>query len=512
LANINAEFAESVRIQVEALQARDIALADATKAIELARTAFKTYDVENEQVLNGIIKMSKGHEDSAYWAELNRLATEKLNEVIIANGVETDKVNKILDNHDQRMQAIISYSIALGNSYDANSEKASQLTSTIKALVDIGIDPESEAVADLVAQLNSLTLATEEATESQGDLGNSAVEAFKKSAQSRADAYKEIDSYRQSDYSKEMQAIREKAEAFLKAGVEEVDVAKWQSEQWDRIHKAQADKAEEEAKRARDAWIDYAFDVGGSIASMWSSINQVQANNNAQLIATLEKTTAETLKNIDIQTQAKLEAEGVALETTEERLRRERDEALATGDTITANLKDQEIRRNEIIAEAEEEKRLIQEESDKQKIAMQREDVERKKAIGTFQAIIDTASAVIGFLANPGGFAGVGLSAMAAGVGAAQIAAIQSEPLPSFDVGSIRIPETTQAVVHKDEMILTAPQAEQARREGITIAPNKASGNSVNLVIYLDGKEIARNTIDNLNSGSVGTIKARVVK
>jgi hypothetical protein len=28
----------------------------------------------------------------------------------------------------------------------------------------------------------------------------------------------------------------------------------------------------------------------------------------------------------------------------------------------------------------------------------------------------------------------------------------------------------------------------------------------------LDGKEIARNTIDNLNSGSVGTIKARVVK
>jgi hypothetical protein len=101
---------------------------------------------------------------------------------------------------------------------------------------------------------------------------------------------------------------------------------------------------------------------------------------------------------------------------------------------------------------------------------------------------------------------------MAAGVGAAQIAAIQSEPLPSFDVGSIRIPETTTATVHKDEMILTAPQAEQARREGITIAPNKASGNSVNLVIYLDGKEIARNTIDNLNSGSVGTIKARVVK
>jgi hypothetical protein len=313
-------------------------------------------------------------------------------------------------------------------------------------LIDSGLTAEDSAVAGLIAQLNSLIPATEEATEAQEDLGNSAVEAFKKSAQSRADAYKEIDSYRQSDYSKEMQAIREKAEAFLEAGVEEVDVAKWQSEQWDRIHEAQADKAEEEAKRARDAWIDYAFDVGGSIASMWSSINKVQSNAHESELQRMEQ-------------------EGA----TEEEL--------------------QEAKKQFAI-----------------------EDLKRKKAQGTFQAIIDTASAVIGFLANPGGFAGVGLSAMAVGTGAAQIAAIQSEPLPSFDVGSIRIPETTQAVVHKDEMILTAPQAEQARREGITIAPTKSGGNSVNLVIYLDGKEIARNTIDNLNSGSVGTIKARVIK
>jgi hypothetical protein len=108
-------------------------------------------------------------------------------------------------------------------------------------------------------------------------------------------------------------------------------------------------------------------------------------------------------------------------------------------------------------------------------------------------------------------WAGFGL-ATAGAASAYTAAGLLRANIPSYDVGSIRIPETTQAVVHKDEMILTAPQAEQARREGITIAPNKASGNSVNLVIYLDGKEIARNTIDNLNSGSVGTIKARVVK
>ena len=106
----------------------------------------------------------------------------------------------------------------------------------------------------------------------------------------------------------------------------------------------------------------------------------------------------------------------------------------------------------------------------------------------------------------------VATAAAAGSIAAYAAAGIVRSNIPSYDVGSIRIPETQTATVHKDEMILTAPQAEQARREGITIAPNKTSGNSVNLVIYLDGKEIARNTIDNLNSGSVGTIRARVVK
>ena len=63
-------------------------------------------------------------------------------------------------------------------------------------------------------------------------------------------------------------------------------------------------------------------------------------------------------------------------------------------------------------------------------------------------------------------------------------------------------------------MILTAPQAEQARREGITIAPTNATSGRIPIqnVIYLDGKQISEAVVQYLNSGSVGTIKARVVK
>jgi chromosome segregation ATPase len=141
-----------------------------------------------------------------------------------------------------------------------------------------------------------------------------------------------------------------------------------------------------------------------------------------------------------------------------------------------------------------------------------REDLKRKKAARTFQATIDTASAVVGFLADPGGIPGVVLSGLAGIAGIAQVAAIQSEPLPSFDIGSIRIPQTQQAVVHENEMILPAPMAQQAREEGISISPASGSGQPIHLMIYLDGRMIGENTVKGINAGQYGKIEARVVK
>lgn len=140
------------------------------------------------------------------------------------------------------------------------------------------------------------------------------------------------------------------------------------------------------------------------------------------------------------------------------------------------------------------------------------EEAKRSKSQASFQALIDTASAIIGFLANPGGPWGVALSVAAGATGAAQLAAINSAPLPSFDVGSIRIPETQQATVHQGEMILPVLIAQEARQAGITIAPNGGSGGSTVFMVYLDGKKIAESTVGHINSGGVNRIDARVVK
>ena len=58
-----------------------------------------------------------------------------------------------------------------------------------------------------------------------------------------------------------------------------------------------------------------------------------------------------------------------------------------------------------------------------------------EKAQGIFNATIDTAQAIVGFLSDPGGVAGIILSVAAGITGATQIAKISSQPLPSFGKG-----------------------------------------------------------------------------
>lgn len=105
------------------------------------------------------------------------------------------------------------------------------------------------------------------------------------------------------------------------------------------------------------------------------------------------------------------------------------------------------------------------------------------------------------------------VAATAGSIAAYTAAGYVRSQIPSYDVGSIRIPQTQQAVVHKDEMILTAPQAEQARREGITISPNGGYTSApIHLVVNLNGRAIIDETVKGINSGQYGKIDTRITK
>jgi hypothetical protein len=119
------------------------------------------------------------------------------------------------------------------------------------------------------------------------------------------------------------------------------------------------------------------------------------------------------------------------------------------------------------VADAElqrlEEAGASEEELDAKKKQIAHDEAVRKKQIGTVSAIVDTASAIIGFLANPGGFAGIALSAAAGVTGAIQLAAINAAPVPAFATGGNFVTDGPQMIMVGDnpggrERVSVTPQ------------------------------------------------------
>ena len=76
-------------------------------------------------------------------------------------------------------------------------------------------------------------------------------------------------------------------------------------------------------------------------------------------------------------------------------------------------------------------KKISEEEYDKNVLAIKRRAAKREKAFGITSAIINTAGAVVKAFLDPGGILGVIFAALAAATGIAQIAVISSTPLPT---------------------------------------------------------------------------------
>lgn len=80
----------------------------------------------------------------------------------------------------------------------------------------------------------------------------------------------------------------------------------------------------------------------------------------------------------------------------------------------------------------------IDDDIDSKKADMMKEQSERQKNAAIFSAAISTFAAIIGFMADPSGWAGVGLSLLAAITGGLQIAAIKAEPVPAYKYGGYK--------------------------------------------------------------------------
>ncbi len=459
---------ESIIKEQEAIEERNRAAEDARERNKETIDSYTNLSSVNKRI-EEYSKLVKESADNiylqAYYQEILNMFNER------ANAIKAEQIKKMTDESEkQKAQLELLESIkkqladtekiekALGDQYDQNAEKISILTSGIKALIEAGVDPETEAIKKLIRQLDALTKGTKDADDATEDFVDNSIEEFNKMTETRAKAYETLNSFYTSDYDKFVKNIQKQAEEFRKAKVDEKDITKWVSDQIQKYDDKVAENAKQKAAEARDAWIAYGFQVVNYLASTFGNINKIQENNNEKELQRLQ----------------------ALVDATEE------------GTT----------------ARADAERALLDKKND-----FARQEAERQKKLATFEALLGAAQAIIQVWTDKTlpTWAKIVLSGTAGAATATQLAAIQSTPVPSFDVGSIRIPEDTQAIVHKDEMILPAPIAQQARQEGVSITP-AGGGTPAILMIYLDGKKIAESDVQYINSGQVGKISARIVK
>ncbi len=160
--------------------------------------------------------------------------------------------------------------------------------------------------------------------------------------------------------------------------------------------------------------------------------------------------------------------------------------------TITSNAEQEELNRLKAEVEATKEgtaeREAAEERLENKKKEIARKQSERAKALGTLQATVDTAAAIIGFLADPGGFAGIGLSVAAAGIGAAQVAAIQSTPVPSYKSGGdFTVPEGYR----DDSYMIGVASGERVSIQNEDQAKT-ATGGTYHFHIDLNGNEVGK--------------------
>lgn len=244
---------------------------------------------------------------------------------------------------------------------------------------------------------------------------------------------------------------------------------------------AEAAAVEESLKTQKETWNGFISELKGQVSGFGSAYVDLYGSITDKAVA-----------EIDRQTQAKLEALGIAERSEAERLQNEYDAAVESGDMKLAKEKQDSIQRLQ-----------IEEEAEQRKAKLQREQAERERNLRIFTTTLDMLSAVVKYLADPGGLAGIGLSAMAATTGAMQIAAIKAEALPSFDVGANYVPEDMLAVVHQGETILPAPMAESVRRGDAVFGDSGCANVQVTII---------NNTSAEVSAQEVGTDEQREVR
>ena len=492
--------------------------------------------------------------DAAEAAEEQAKAAEEQAKAAQRLATQQETVEEIHDRLGDRINDLIGRHAVFGDEIDYIAEKTNIYRRAIEDLISQGLDPESDEIQELVGQYQMFadaqdvilraqgeaTRMREEAAELAREEARQAEEARRReerNAQVRADFARE----RMEENERALLEIEERRDALLAAGVDEIEVGRWADEEREKLHQAELARidAEEEAvhaaleerQRVIQAELDEAqrqFDEERRFAErltdlrveLWGTeeeqfanklIRQVQRYEEAGLERNeIDQWVAEQYAEFERQ---QTEAARVELE---ERMALVREYASHVGE-IFENL--HQVQLNNIDARLQRQlesldKSSMGEEAYQEKVeqlekqaAIEKWQIEmqtfKMRRISTLaQIAMDTAGAIMKAYQQLGPVGGTVAATIIGILGATQAAVALSQPpppRPSFALGGQFVTNGPQVIEVGDN---------PGGRERVTVEPLsspgfQAGGQPMNIMVMLDGREVARTTAEYINDGQV---------
>ncbi len=262
--------------------------------------------------------------------------------------------------------------------------------------------------------------------------------------------------------------------------------------------------------------------VLSGIDSLSSSISDLMTAISKSKTDALEKEKNEQLKLIDEQLQAELRAQGLAEETTIERLQRELREAISTGNAEEIAIKEKELRKAELEQEAADKKIAIEDRLNKEIATTQ---YKAAHAAWVLDGVSIASKQVIALMNAwssapwPWNLPALGVTGIETGLLIAQQAITEPKP-PTFQTGGIVLGSTEGTIIRAGEnntgdILLSNSEAGRAMvyevADAIASRMRGQDGVPAIVNIYLSENLIAQSVVRLVNDG-VYTIQQRGVE
>lgn len=508
-------------------RSRDTSLRAEAEQLSERRQAAETLIASLNDEIDTRNEIAKKLYETAAAAEAALDEQERLANQTEDEGKKTADLSSYLEELAEALRIVNDRQQIYGDAIDADKERIDAYRNAIDAMIKDGIDPQNETLQQLIATYNELANAGEEA---QTKIGERDITALKRQAQKRqaledeAQAQAEAQAAAEARYASEAAAAIERARqqgeelralgsarAAYDQQVEALDALTRTEDEQRAIARENAINAARDAgiqgqalddliakineyydtlddEAAWQAFADNAQQYLGFTSSLLSGLSRLMSAIADQRIADLDR-----------QMQAELEANGLAEQTTLERLQAELEAAKQEGDDETAAELEQEIEREKI----------------KEKYERKKADIEYKAALAKWkltllQALADTASAAIEAAPNPFAVAAaLALGALQTGIVYAQ----QPQP-PAFQTGGLVIGGGgSGALVNvaeegSTELLLNNSPEGRAFVEQIAsaIADRLAVRSQGTTILEIDGEVVAQSTADQINNGRVRLI------